>query len=217
MADIILVGAGGHARVLIDVLRRAGFAPAAAVDRDQRLHGAVVDGVPVIGGDEAVLARDPAGVTLALGVGNVPAGTISGLSVREAACEFFTRRGYAFMTVVSRDAVVSAPAVLENGAQVITGAIIHPGCRIGAHAIVNTGARIDHDCVIGACSHIAPGAVLCGGVRVGPRTHVGASAVVIQGITVGEHAVIGAGAVVTADVPAGSAVLGIPARVPRRV
>lgn len=215
--DIVLIGAGGHARVLIDVLRRAGFAPAAAVDLDVRLHGSAVGGVPVIGGDEAVYAKAPSSLRLVSAVGNIPSGKASGLSVRRAAYERFSMRGYAFMTVISRDAVVSAAAVLEDGAQVITGAIVHPGARIGADAIVNTGARVDHDCVIGAHSHVAPGAVLCGGVRVGSEAHIGAGAVVIPGIAIGDGAVIGAGAVVTTDVPRGAMVLGIPARAPSRV
>lgn len=216
-ADIILVGAGGHARVLIDVLRRAGFAPTAAVDLDARLHGRAVDGVPVIGGDDAIYARAPSGLRLVSAVGNIPSGQASGLAVRRAAYERFSARGYAFMTVISRDAVVSAAAVLEDGAQVITGAIVHPGAVIGAGAIINTGARVDHDCVVGAHSHVAPGAILCGGVRVGTEAHVGAGAVVIPGIAIGSGAVIGAGAVVTADVAGGSMVLGIPARAPGRV
>lgn len=211
--DIILIGAGGHARVLIDVLRRGGFTVAAAVDRDERLHGRAIDGVPVIGGDGVVYARAPETVVLVSAVGNAPSAGASGLHVRRAVFDRFTARGYAFRDVISPDAVVSAAAVLEPGCQIITGAIVHPGARIGMGAIINTGARVDHDCVIGPCAHVAPGAVLCGDVAVGAETHVGAGAVVIQGVRIGDRAVIGAGAVVTADVLSGTVVLGIPARV----
>jgi sugar O-acyltransferase (sialic acid O-acetyltransferase NeuD family) len=210
--DIIIIGAGGHCRVLIDILHRRGLRVAAAVDIDVRLHGREVDGVPVIGSDEAIFIRDPADVRLVCGNGNVPGGGVSGLARRRGIFERFSARGYAFMSVVSRDAIVSNTAVLENAAQVITGAIVHPGSVVGVNCIINTGARVDHDCIIGRHSHIAPGAVLCGGVVVGPECHIGAGAVVVPQIKIGEGAVIAAGAVVIADVAAGATVRGIPAK-----
>ncbi len=215
--EIIVVGAGGHARVLIDILRRQGEAVAAAIDINPALHGTLLDGVPVIGGDDAVRHRDAAAVILVNAVGNVPGRGTSGLGQRRAVFERFAAAGYRFRGVVSQDAVVSARASLDPTAQIVTGAIIHPGTAVGANVIVNTGAQADHDCVLGAHSHLAPGAVLCGGVRVGTEAHIGAGAVVIQGVAIGDLAVIGAGAVVTADVPAGAVVLGIPARAPGRV
>ncbi len=215
--EIIVIGAGGHARVLIDILRRRGEVVAAAIDANPALHGKPLDGVPVIGGDDAVLARDPAAVLLVNGVGNIPGKGTSGLGRRRAVFERFMARGYRFMGVISPDAMVSSGAAVDSTAQVVTGAIVHPGAVIGANAIVNTGAQIDHDCILAAHSHVAPGAVLCGAVRVGAEAHVGAGAVVVPGIAIGEGAVIGAGAVVNADVPAGSMVLGIPARAPIRV
>jgi sugar O-acyltransferase (sialic acid O-acetyltransferase NeuD family) len=210
--EIIIIGAGGHCRVLIDVLRRRGLHIASAVDIDVRLHGREVDGVPVIGSDEAVFIRDPADVRLVCGNGNIPGGGASGLVRRRGVFERFSARGYTFMSVVSRDAIVSNTAVLENAVQVITGAIIHPGSVVGVNCIINTGARVDHDCIIGPHSHVAPGAVLCGGVIVGPECHIGAGAVVVPQIKIGEGAVIAAGAVVIADVAAGATVRGIPAK-----
>ncbi|MHB1205141.1 MAG: NeuD/PglB/VioB family sugar acetyltransferase [Rhodospirillaceae bacterium] len=210
--DIILVGAGGHARVLIDIMRRRGLNVAAAIDIDVRLHGHSVDGVPVIGSDEAIFIRDPADVRLVCGQGNVPGGGVSGLARRRAVFERFTARGYAFMSVVSRDAVISNTAVLDNAVQVFTGAIIHPGSVVGVNTIINTGAQVDHDCIIGSHSHIAPAAVLCGGVIIGAECHIGAGAVVIPQIKIGEGAVVGAGAVVVQDVPTATTVVGNPAR-----
>lgn len=210
--DIIVIGAGGHARVLIGILRRQGIAVAGCVDINPALHGTAVDGVPVIGGDKALFALDPGSVRLVSGQGNVPGKGASGLARRRAVFERFGQRGYQFMSVVSADTVISDTAVLEEACQVVTGAIIHPGARIGVNTIVNTGAQVDHDCVIGAHSHIAPGAVLCGGVTVGSESHVGAGAVVIPLIKIGSGAVIGAGAVVVQDVPDGTTVLGSPAR-----
>ena len=210
--DIIVVCAGGHGRVVIDVLRRGGETVAALVDADPRLHGQSIDGVPIIGGDEAVMARPVADVMLVNALGNAPVRGDSRLSGRRRLFERFVAAGYRFRSVVSRDAYVSPAAILDGACHIITGAIVHPGAVIGLDVIINTGARIDHDCRIGAHSHIAPGAILCGGVVLGAECHVGAGATIVQNIRVGAGAVIGAGAVVLADVAPGVAVLGVPAR-----
>jgi UDP-perosamine 4-acetyltransferase len=213
MTDLIVIGAGGHGRVAVEVLRRAGLQPVAVVDADVRLHGTALDGVPVIGGDDVILARPVTDVLLVNGIGNAPGSAGAGLHVRQAVYERFRDQGYRFSQVVSRDAVVSVVAQLGDGCHIFTGAIVHPGARIGANAIINTGARIDHDCTIGPHAHVAPGAVLCGGVSVGAQCHIGAGAVIIQNVAIGDGAVIGAGAVVVAPVAPGARILGVPGRV----
>jgi len=207
-SQLFILCAGGHARVLIDLLRRAGRTPAGLTDDDAALHGTVVDDVPVIGARQVLFERAPSDILLVNALGNIPRTGDAGLGPRRALFAQFKEKGYRFETVISPDARISARALLNEGAQVVTGAIIHPGCLIGANAIVNTGAQVDHDCRIGDHSHIAPAAVLCGGVTVGEECHVGAGAVVVPGVTIGAGAVIGAGATVVTDVPAGATVLG---------
>lgn len=211
--DLIVLGAGGHARVVIDILHRSGRAIAGLTDIDTRLHGGLLDDAPVLGGDEVVLKRQPKSIVLVNALGGQARMGDSGLALRRRLYEDFKNKGYAFEQVVSPDAVIAHHVVLNEGCHVITGAIVHPGSTIGINAIVNTGAQIDHDCVVGPHSHIAPGAVLCGGISVGAGCLVGAGAVVIEGVKIGDGAVIGAGAVVVADVAAGATVLGNPARV----
>ena len=206
--QLFILCAGGHARVLIDLLGRAGRAPAGLTDDDLALHGTAIDDVPVIGARDVLFKRAPPDVLLVNALGNIPRTGDPGLGPRRALFVQFKEKGYRFETVISPDARISARALLNEGAQVVTGAIIHPGCLIGANAIVNTGAQVDHDCRIGDHSHIAPAAVLCGGVTVGEECHVGAGAVVVPGVTIGAGAVIGAGATVVTDVPAGATVLG---------
>jgi UDP-perosamine 4-acetyltransferase len=210
--DIIVVGAGGHGRVLADVLRRAGETVAAFVDVETQLHGKDLDGVPIIGGDDAILARTPGDVVLVNGRGNVPRLGTSGLGGRRGIYERFRERGFSFMRVISPDAYVSSSAVLEDACQIITGAIVHAGAVIGRNVIVNTGAQIDHDCRIGDHAHIAPGAVLCGNVTVGSETQISAGVVVIPKITIGAGAIVGAGAVIVADVAAGETTFGVASR-----
>ncbi len=217
MTEIIVIGAGGHARVVIAELRAGGHRLAGLVDADPSLHGKELDGVPILGGDAVAEARAPADVVLANAIGNrgVKVGD-SALGIRRAVFARYLARGYRFASVISPSAIVSPTAQLGHGCQIFAGAIIQPGAVIGANCIINTGAQVDHDCVIGAHSHITPGAVLCGTVTVGEEVHIGAGAVIVHNVTIGTRAMIGAGAVVVGDVPAGTTVLGNPARPVRR-
>jgi sugar O-acyltransferase (sialic acid O-acetyltransferase NeuD family) len=206
--ELFVLCAGGHARVLIDILRRTGRAVAGLTDNNPALAGTALDDVPVIGADKLLLARAGSDILLVNALGNSPRTGDAGLGPRRALFAKFKEKGFRFETVISPDARISARALLNEGVQVITGAIIHPGCLIGANCIINTGAQVDHDCRIGDHSHIAPAAVLCGGVTVGEECHVGAGAVVVPGVTIGAGALIGAGATVVTDIPAGATVLG---------
>lgn len=207
-SELYVLCAGGHARVLIDILRRAGKTIAGLTDDDAALHGTALDDVKIIGGVQTLLARAPSGVLMVNALGNKPRTGDAGLKARRALFARFKDQGFRFETVISPDAAVSARALLNEGVQIVTGAIVHPGCLIGANTIINTGAQVDHDCRIGDHCHIAPAAVLCGGVTLGEECHVGAGAVVVPGVSIGAGAVIGAGATVVTDVPAGATVLG---------
>jgi len=210
--DIIVLCAGGHARVVIDILRRSGHAVAALADNNSALHGTMLDDVQIVGADSEILARDPKSVVLFNALGNTPKSGDNALSSRRKLFEKFKNKGYAFVQVISPQAVVSERARLGEGCHIITGAIVHPGCSVGANTIINTGAQLDHDCQIGDHSHIAPGAVLGGTVCVGHGCHIGAGAIVVQGLTIGDGAVVGAGAVVIKDVAPGTTVVGNPAK-----
>ncbi len=206
--ELYVLCAGGHARVLIDILRRTGKAVTGLTDDDATLHGTALDEVPIIGGQRTLLDRAAEGLLVVNALGNKPRTGDAGLGLRRGLFARFKEKDFRFETVISPDASVSARALLNEGVQIVTGAIIHPGCLIGANTIINTGAQVDHDCRIGDHCHIAPAAVLCGEVTVGEECHVGAGAVVVPGVTVGAGAVIGAGATVVTDVPPGATVLG---------
>ncbi len=196
MTEIIVIGAGGHARVVIAELRAGGHRFAGVVDADPARHGQVLDDVPILGGDAVIDARAPADVILANAIGNRGAKIgDSALGRRRAVFEKFAARGYRFASVISTSAVIAKAAQLGPGCHVMAGAIIQPAAVIGANTIVNTGAQVDHDCVIGAHCHITPGAVLCGAVTLGDEVHVGAGAVIVLGVKIGSHAMVGAGAV----------------------
>jgi len=204
---VLVIGAGGHARVVIDALLSGGADILGIVDIDPARHGAAVLGVSVLGGEEIIGDHGPGSVALVNGIGSV-----ADTGKRREAFLRYHEQGYRFRTIVHASAVLAVDAALGEGAQVLAGAVVQTGAAIGANAIVNTGACVDHDCRIGAHVHIAPGATLSGNVTVADGCHVGCGATLIQGITVGAGSVVGAGAAVVADVEAGVTVLGVPAR-----
>lgn len=207
MTGIIIVGAGGHGRVVADALRSAGADVLGFTDPDASLHGTSLDGLQVLG-DDSVLARfAPHQHRLALGIGSVDVAPLrAGVAARLQAA------GWQLETVVHPGAIVARSAVLEPGAQVMAGAIVQCGARIGSGALINTGAQVDHDCVIGRYAHLAPGAVLSGNVWLGEGCHVGTGAVIIQGVRLGDRVMVAAGAVVVSDARDDTRLFGVPAR-----
>ncbi|MGY4364306.1 sugar O-acyltransferase (sialic acid O-acetyltransferase NeuD family) [Bradyrhizobium sp. LB1.3] len=200
---LIVLCAGGHARVIIEALLSRGICPAAVIDRDAARLGEAVGGVRITGSDDDVVKMAAEEVELANGLGNRASRTDSGLSGRRALFDRFAALGYRFPMIAHASAVIASDAQLGAGAQVMAGAVIQPAARIGRNALVNTRAVVEHDCIVGNHAHIAPGAVLCGAVSIGESVHVGAGAVVLVGVKVGAGAVVAAGAVVTKDVAAG--------------
>lgn len=207
MLPVIVIGAGGHGKVLVDALRQSGRSIVGVVDANAARHGGHVLDARVLGAEELILQHSKDQVELVNGVGSV-----ASMSVRRGVYERWIGRGYVFATVTHPSAVIAPSAVLGEGCQMLAGSVIQPGAKLGANVIVNTRASVDHDCLIESHCHLAPGATLSGDVVVGEGTHVGVGACVIQGVRLGAGATIAAGAVVVHDVPAGAIVKGVPAR-----
>lgn len=201
---LIVLCAGGHARVVIEALLSRGRRPAAVVDRDSARVGTLLGGIPITGPDEDILKMKIDSVELANGLGNRASRSDSGLSGRRELFQRFASLGYAFPLISHASAVIASDASLGEGAQVMAGAIIQPAARVGRNVLVNTRAVVEHDCRVGDHAHIAPGAVLCGGASVGEGAHVGAGAIVLVGVNVGAGSVVAAGAVITKNVEAGT-------------
>lgn len=201
---VVGLGAGGHAKVVLEIVLANGHEVVGLLDPDPDLRGTDVLGVRVLGGDELIQSLVEDGVTHAfLGLGSLR---------RRDLYEEASSLGLRFLTGVHPAAVVSSAATLGDGTAVMARAIVNPGVRTGVCAIVNSGAIVEHDCELADYVHIAPGAIVSGGVRVGPLAHIGIGARVREGVTVGARAVVGAGAVVVADVPDDTTVVGAPAR-----
>jgi sugar O-acyltransferase (sialic acid O-acetyltransferase NeuD family) len=206
MAKLLLIGGGGHCRVVIDALRAAGGPePDGIVDLPECVGGRV-EGVPVIGTDSDLARLRTEGFSAA----HVTVGSVGVADVRARLFSAAKDAGFELAAIVHPAATVSASATLGPGAFVAAGAVVGPGARVGANCIVNTGAVVDHDCVLGDSVHVAPGATLSGDVAVGERSLVGTGASVVQGVTIGAGTVIGAGSAVVDDIGDGVLAYGVP-------
>ena len=200
--SLLIIGASGHARVVVDALRAAEPALSITVVDDNRaLEGLLLQGLPIR--TPVDWAREP-GASFHVAIGH---------NEDRARCHTAGRANRRTpRTVIHPDATVSPLAEIGAGTFVAARAVVAPAARLGEGVILNHGAIVDHDCVVGDFSHLAPLAVLGGGVQVGRLVLVGAGAVVLPGRTIGDGVTVGAGAVVTHDVAAGATVTGVPAR-----
>ena len=192
---VVLLGAGGHASVLCDLLQRLGNEIIAVVAPTSPNESEVFASVKRLNQDDDVFKYDTDSVVLVNGVGSLP-----GNSLRIKLYEKFKARGYQFMNVIAPSADVSPYSKMAEGVQIMPGAVVQTGTYLANNVIINTRASVDHDCIIGPHSHVAPGVTLSGGVVLAENVHVGTGASIIQGLTVGQNSVIGAGACVTDNV-----------------
>jgi UDP-perosamine 4-acetyltransferase len=206
--DVIILGAGGHAKVLIDtLLHDASINIIGILDPNPVLLGQTILGARVLGNDDEIKYYAPDSVRLVNGVGSVDLP-----SVRKNIFLRFKAKGYEFLTVRHPHSYIAASAVLGEGCQVMAGSVIQPGTTIGNDVVINTNVSVDHDCMLADHIHLAPGSVLSGDVRIGEECHIGARAVILQGIEIGKKCLVGAGAVVIRSIDTGSRVVGVPAK-----
>ena len=194
--SIIIKGAGGHARVVIDCARAQGRTVECAYDP---FNQGEIYGIPVRK-DYRPDDFPKADAVVAIGDNSVRR-QVSG-EVR-----------HAFTNVIHPSAIISSFASIGEGNMILHGAIVQASATIGNHVILNTGSQVDHDCTIGDFVHIAPGAVLCGNVQIGEGSFIGTGAIIIPGKKVGAWSIIGAGSVVIDNIPDFVVAVGNPAKV----
>jgi len=202
---VLVVGAGGHARVCIEALLDGGYEVLGCVS---------ADGVGAVGLPRPVLGRTDDLVGVASSVGATHAFVAVGdNATRERLAGECGRASLPLATAISRFAMVSPSAEVGDGAAVLAGAVVNAAAVVGRGAVLNTRCSVDHDNVVGAFAHVSVGVSLGGSVSIGARALVGIGSTVLPGLQVGDDAVIGGGAVVVRDVPAGVTVVGVPAAV----
>jgi sugar O-acyltransferase (sialic acid O-acetyltransferase NeuD family) len=205
LGPLLVLGAGGHGKVVADVARSAGWTLAGFLDDASQLDGTWIWNAEVF--SLARLRNEAPGLlsaAVALGIGDN--------RTRERAHARLLAAGLRIVSVVHASAVVAPTAVLGEGTVVMANASINPDAQLGRGCIVNTGAVVEHDCQLGDYVHLSPNAALGGAVKLGARTHLGLGAVALPGVSIGNDVRIGAGAAAIRDASDGLTLVGVPAR-----
>lgn len=205
MSELVILGAGGHARALVELLRALGGWRVAAV-LDANPAAPPVLGEPVRGDESLAAGLFAAGVRQAVVA-------IGHNAARLAAAERLRRLGFGFPVLVHPSAVLAGSALLGEGTVVLPRVVLGAQARVGAFGILNSGCIVEHDALLAEGVHVGPGAVLPGHATVGARTLLGAGSCAVVGARIGADVVVGAGAAVVQQVPEGATVAGVPARV----
>jgi UDP-perosamine 4-acetyltransferase len=207
LKPLVIVGAGGHAKVVIEIVRSLALYQIVGLLAADRTPRTVLD-EPVIGSDADLPSLLRVGVTAAFVA-------IGDNRTRQKVAARVRAEGFSLINAISPAATVSPTARLGQGIAIMPGAVINAAARIDDLAIVNTGACVDHDCQVGEAAHVGPRSVLAGNVKVGKLSFLGAGSAVIPNTMIGQAALIGAGACVVRDIPDHAVAIGVPARVIR--
>lgn len=207
---MVIVGAGGHAQVVADILQLAASSgqrvePIGYVDDNPALAGAEFLGLPVLGGAQALEHANFDTLVIAIGSN----------ATRRKLYERYAARGYRFTTAIHPSAVIARSARIGAGSVICAGAILGPGSCVGVNSIINTGSTADHHNQIGDHAHIAPGVHLGGDVIIEEGVFIGIGATVMPQRRVGRWSTVGAGGLVLRDLPAHVTAVGLPARIIR--
>jgi len=206
--DIVLVGGGGHCKVVISIIKKLDTFNITGISDLIENLGKEVLGIKTKYTDDQLEELHDKGTKYAF----VSVGSVGNPDNRIRLFEMLKQTGFEIPVIISKDAIVGESVEIDEGTVIMPGAIINPGTKIGKNCIVNTGAIIDHDCSIGDHVHIAPGVTLSGSVKIGSGSHIGTGASVIHGIQIGSRVIVGAGGVVVNTIQDNKKVMGVPAR-----
>lgn len=208
MKKIVLIGAGGHCKVIIDIIKSTNEYEIAGVTDDMQKQDNVLD-IPIIGNDDILGQLYQSGVNYAF----ICVGALNNINLRNSIYKKLKLIGFKVPVLIHKNSIVSEFVHIGDGTCVMPGAIINAGCQIGINCIINSGCVVEHDCTIGDNSHISPNVSLAGGVNIGCNTHVGIGSSIIQNISLGNNVTIGAGAVVINNIDDNALAVGVPAKI----
>lgn len=206
MEKIVLVGAGGHCKSVLDSLIELKVYDIVGITDVKKDFD--VMGVKVIGSDDILESLFLSGVKNAF----ISLGSIGDTSIRKKIYRNLKSIGFNLPKIIDKTAIVSKYSKIEEGVFIGKGAIVNSNSYIGKNSIINSGSIVEHDCTVGDFVHIAPGVTMSGGVSIGKDTHIGTGTTIIQGISIGENTIIGAGAVIVKNAESNSKFYGNPGR-----
>jgi sugar O-acyltransferase (sialic acid O-acetyltransferase NeuD family) len=205
MKNIVIIGGGGHAKVVISILRKLRTYNIIGYT-DIKNNGSIID-VPFIGTDDKFLLEEKDIRNAAIGIGQIQNG-----KVRRKIINKFIKNKFFFPPIVSKNAIINENVVIGKGTVVMDGVVINVDTKIGKYSIINTNSTVEHDCNIGSFTHIAPGATLSGEVNIGSDVLIGTGANVIQNISIVNKTLISAGSLVLKDINESGIYRGVPAK-----
>lgn len=209
MNKVLVYGASGHGKVIIDILEKEGeYEIVGLIDDDPTVRGQGFYGYPILGGFDLLNEAAYRNHKLLLAIGDNRA--------RRKLWEILEGLGYQLARAVHPSAQIARDVAIALGTVIMANTVINSGTEIGKNVIINTGATVDHDCVVEDYVHISPGVHLAGNVKVGELSHIGIGASVVQGVRIGKGVIIGAGAVVINNIPDNVTAVGVPAKVIKR-
>lgn len=197
--NVVIVGAGGHAKVIADIVKKSGDNLLGFLD-DSKESGTEVFDAFVLGTIDSYKEYSNAALIIAIGDNYA----------RERVAQKL-EDAY-FYTAIHPTAVIAEGVAIGQGTCVMANAVINPDATVGVHCIINTASVVEHDNVIGDFCHISPAAALAGTVTIGKRTHIGIGAKVKNNVCVCDDAIVGAGAVVVKPITEAGTYIGVPAR-----
>ena len=204
-SDIIVFGASGHAKVVIDIIEQQGLLNVVCLfDDNVNLDGQTVYGYRVFTDRAEILSREIKLCLVAIGDSHIRSEVASWLESQGIAAP---------LAAIHPSVALGRGSSIGMGTVIMAGSVVNSDTDIGRNTIINTGATVDHDCKIGNSVHVAPGVTICGGCSVGDLSLIGAGATILPNVKIGSNVIVGAGATVVRDVSAGETVSGTPARV----
>ncbi|MGN0247482.1 MAG: acetyltransferase [Lachnospiraceae bacterium] len=203
MEKVVIIGSGGHAHVIVDILQSTGAYEVVGLI-DTRKDAGFWD-IPVLGDDSRLTALYQQGITSAfVAIGNN--------QLREKLYNMVKEIGYTIVNAISPYAIISSKVQIGDGVAIMPGAVVNAGTVIGNGTIINTNASVDHDGQVGNFVHVAPGCAIAGCVSIGDKSFLGVGTRVIDQILIGKNVIVGAGASVICNVESDCTVVGVPAK-----
>lgn len=197
---VVIIGAGGHAKVIADIIIKSGDEVVGFLDDNIEKDTIVIDNYKVIGKTEDCLKlKEDKELYFIIAIGNN-----------------FTRKDIAekynlnYYTAIHPTAIIAMQVQIEKGTVIMANTCINPNTKIGKHCIINTGAIVEHDNIIDDYVHISPNATLCGTVTIGEGIHIGAGSVIKNNVTITNDCIIGAGGVVVKNIEESGIYVGVP-------
>ncbi len=205
---IVLIGGGGHCKVVISILKKLDNFEIAGIS-DNYQTGSLISGIKILGTDDDLKNIYKSGIHYTL----ITVGSIRDNAKRYELFNMVRKIGFIFPIIISNEAIVDESVKIDEGTIIMPGSIINIDSSIGKNCIINTGSIIEHNCKIGNHCHIAPGVNISGTVNIGELSFIGTGATIIQKIKIGKNVTIGAGSVVIKDIPDNVIAVGNPAKI----